>query len=85
LVHYPYSAPLGTYFVSFPHLSAFDEIHGRYIGTPGHYERLDELPDCSLLPDRKDQIPADCYCDHLTHMQLDDDHISPESTLRYSL
>ena len=44
-----------------------------------HYERLDELPDCSLLPDRKYQIPTDCYYDHLVHMQPGDDHISPGS------
>ena len=62
-----------------PASTSFGEIHGRYIGIPGHYERSDELPDCSLLPDRKYQIRVDCYCDHLTHMQRDDDRISPES------
>ena len=46
LVHYPYSVLPGTYSVSFPRLLAFGETRGRYIGSPGHYERLDELPDC---------------------------------------
>ena len=65
--------------MSFPRLLAFGETRGKCIGNPGHYERLDELPDCSLLPDRKYRIQADCYCDRLTPMQPDDDHISPES------
>ena len=60
-------------------LPVFGETHGKYIESLDHYERLDELPDCSLLPDRKYQIPTDCYYDHLVHMQPGDDHISPGS------
>ena len=51
LLHYPYSALLWTCSVSSLRLPAFDEMHERYIGILYHCERLDEPPDCPILPD----------------------------------